>query len=71
MFKKKYKQIKTSPNKSNLDKVLWLTENFLPQNKNRGVQKNFYMDNLEEKTIKKISKLATIRFKTLLQLQKI
>ena len=66
MFKKKYKQIKTSPNKLNLDKVLWLIENFLPQKKNRGIQKNFYMDNLEEKTIKKISKLATIRSKTLL-----
>ena len=40
MFKNKYKQIKTSPNKSNLDQVLWFIENFLPQKKSRGVQKN-------------------------------
>ena len=52
MFKNKYKQIKTSPNKSNLDQVLWFIENFLPQKKNRGVQKNLYMDNLEAETIK-------------------
>ena len=56
MFKKKNKQIKISPNKSNLDQVLWLIENFLPQKKNRGVQKNLYMDNLEAETIKKFSK---------------
>ena len=65
MFKKKNKQIKTSPNKSNLDQVLWFIENFLPQKKNRGAQ-NLYMDNLEEETIKKFSKLASLRSKTLL-----
>ena len=43
MFKKKYKQIKTSPNKSNLDQVLWFIENFLPLKKNRGLQKNLYI----------------------------
>ena len=31
MFKKKNKKIKTSPNKSNLDQVLWFIENYLPQ----------------------------------------
>ena len=66
MFKKKYKQIKTLPNKSNLDRVLWFIEKFLPQKKNRGVQKNLYMDNLEAEAIKKFSKLAFIRSKTLL-----
>ena len=70
MFKKKYKQIKNSPNKSNLDQVLWFIENFLPQKKNRGVQKNLYMDNLEAETIKKFSKLASTRSKTLLQTTK-
>ena len=40
MFKKKNKRIKTSPNKSNLDQVLWFIENYLPQKKDRGVQKN-------------------------------
>ena len=66
MFKEKNKQIKTSPKKSNLDQVLWFIENFLPQKKNRGVQKNLFMDNLEAETIKKFSQLASIRSKTLL-----
>ena len=65
MFKKKNKQIKNSPNKSNLDHVLWFIENYLPQKKDRGVQKNFYMNNLEPETIKKFSKLASMRSKTL------
>ena len=65
MFKK-YKQIKTSTNKSNLDQVLWFIENFLPQKKNRVVQKNLYMDNLEAETIKKFSKLTSMSYKTLL-----
>ena len=66
MFKKKYKQIKTSTNKSNLDQVLWFIENFLPQKKNRGVKKNLYIDNLEAETIKKFSKLTSMSYKTLL-----
>ena len=66
MFKKKNKQIKTSPNKSNLDQVLWFIENYLPQKKDRDVQKKLYMDNLEAETIKKFSKLASIRSKKLL-----
>ena len=65
MFKKKNKQIKTSPNKSNLDQVLWFIENYLPQKKDRGIEKNLYMDNPEAETIKKFSKLASIRFKKL------
>ncbi len=66
MFKKKNKQIKTSPNKSNLDQVLWFIENYLPQKKDRGVQKKLYMDNLEAETIKIFSKLASTSSKTLL-----
>ena len=66
MFKEKNKQIKTSPNKSNLDQVLWFIENYLPQKKNRGVQKKLHMDNLEAETIKIFSKLASTRSKTLL-----
>ena len=66
MFKKKNKQIKTSPNKSNLDQVLWFIENYLPQKKDRGVQKKLYMDNLEVETIKIFSKIASTRSKTLL-----
>ena len=66
MFQKKNKQIKTSPNKSNLDQVLWFIENYLPQKKDRVVQKELYMDNLEVETIKIFSKLASTRSKTLL-----
>ena len=65
MFKKKYKQFNDSTDKSILDQVLWFIENYLPQKKDRGVQKKFYMDNLEEETIRKFSKLASIRSKTL------
>ena len=65
MFKKKNKRIKTSPNKSILDQVLWFIENYLPQKKDRGVQKKLYMDNLEAETIKKFSKLASLRSITL------
>ena len=65
MFKKKNKQIKTSPNKSNLDQFLWFIENYLPQKKDRGVQKKLYMDNLEVETITIFSKLASTRSKTL------
>ena len=63
MFKKKYKQFNNSSNKSSLDQVLWFIENYLPQKKNRGVQKKLYMDNLEAETIKIFSKLPS---KTLL-----
>ena len=66
MFKKKHKRFNNLPNKSKLDQVLWFIENYLPQKKNRGVQKNLFMDNLEAETIKKFSKLASIRSKTLL-----
>jgi len=65
MFKKKNKKIKTAPNKSNLEKVLWFIENYLPQKKDRGVQKKLYMDNLEVETIKIFSKLTSTRSKTL------
>ena len=65
MFKKKNKKIKTAPNKSNLEQVLWFIENYLPQKKDRGVQKKLYMDNLDVETIKIFSKLASTRSKTL------
>ena len=66
MFKKKHKRFNNLPNKSKLDQVLWFIENYLPQKKYRGVQKKLYMDNLEAKTIKIFSKLASHRFKTVL-----
>ena len=66
MFKKKYKQFKDSSNHSRLDQVLFFIENYLPQKKDRGVQKKLYMDNLEAETIKKFSKLASLLSKMLL-----
>ena len=66
MFKKKNKQLKTSPNNSNLDQFLWFIENYLPQKKDRGVKKKLYMDHLEAETIKIFSKLASTRSKKLL-----
>ena len=65
MFKKEYNQFNKSTNKSKLDQVFWFIENYLPQKKDRGVQKKLYMDNLEAETIKKFSKLASTRSKTL------
>ena len=65
MFKRKHKRFNNLPNKSKLDQFLWFIENYLPQKKNRGVQKKLYMDNLEAETIKKLSKLTSIRSKTL------
>ena len=70
MFKKKNKQIKTAPNKSNLDQVLWFIENYLPQKKDRGFNRKLYTDNLEAETIKIFSKLASTRSKTLLPTSK-
>ena len=65
MFKEKSKQFKVSSNKSKLDQVLWFIENYLPQKKNRAVQKKLYIDKLEVETIKQFSKLASFRSKTL------
>ncbi|MBO8234129.1 hypothetical protein HA151_06320 [Prochlorococcus marinus XMU1419] len=65
MFKKKNKKIKTAPNKSNLEQVLWFIENYFPQKKDRGVQKKMYMDNLEVEITKIFSKLASTCSKTL------
>ena len=66
MFKKKYKQFNNLPNKSKLDQVLWFIENYLPQKKDRGVQKTLYEDNLEAENIKQFSKLAALSSKKLL-----
>ena len=65
MFKKKYNQLNNSTNNSKLDQLLWFIENYLPQKKDRGVQKKMYMDNLETENIRKFSKLVSVRSKTL------
>ena len=66
MFKKKYKQFNNLPNKSKLNQVLWFIENYLPQKKDRGVQKTLYVNNLEAETIKQFSKLVALHSKILL-----
>ena len=66
MFKKKYKKINHSPNKLWLDQVLWFIENYLPQKKDRGLQKKINLDNLEDDTIKQFTKFASLVSKTLL-----
>ena len=66
MFKEKSKQFKDSSNKSNLDQVLWFIENYLPQKKDRGIQKKVFLNNLEAETIKQFSKLASFRSKSLI-----
>jgi len=66
MFEKEYKRFNKSQNKSTLDLVLWFIEKYLPQKKDRGIQKRFHIDNLEAETIKKFSKLASINSETLL-----
>lgn len=65
MFQGKYKQSKESPNKSNLDQVLFFIENYLPQKKYRGLKKKMYMDNIEAEKIKQFSRLASQLSKTL------
>ena len=64
MFDKKLKHVNNSQKKSNLDQVLWFIENYLPQKKDRDLKKKLYMDNLEAETIKKFSKLVSLRSKT-------
>ncbi len=66
MFIKKYKQFNNSSKKSKLDQVLWFIENYLPQKKDRVVQKKLHMDILEAETFKKFSKLASKRSNVLL-----
>ena len=66
MFKEKSKQFKVLSNQSKLDQVLWFIENYLPQKKERGVQRKLDMNNLESETIKEFSKLASLPSKTLL-----
>ena len=65
MFQHKYKKFKVTPNKSKVDQVLWLIENYLPQKSYRGAQKKLNIDNIEAETIKQFSKLASQRSKTL------
>ena len=60
------KQFKASNNKSKLDQVLWFIKNYLPQKKERGLQKKLHMVNFEAKTIKNFQKLSSLSYKSLM-----
>ena len=60
----KSRHLNNQKRKSSLDHFLWLVENYLPQ-KSKGSHKEFTIDNLEAKTIKKINKLASFRSKSI------
>ena len=60
MFKKKYKKFNDSPNKSELDKVLWFIENYFPQKKDIRIQKKHYIHNIEKEIINQFSKLHSL-----------
>ena len=64
-LKENSNEFKDASNKSKLDQVLWFIENYLPQKKERGVQKKIYMNNLKVKTIKNFSRFASLGPKTL------
>ena len=63
MFKDKSKQYRVSKNKSKLDQILWVLENYLPQKKNRGFPKKAFMNNLMTEIIRQFSKLNPPFFK--------
>ena len=65
MFLGKSKQLKVSPKKSKLDKVLWFVENYLPQKKDRATRKELRLDTLEAGTINQIQRLLSVRSKSL------
>ena len=59
MFQRKSQQIKLGPKKSNLDKLLWLVENYLPQKKDRDGRKELRLYSLEAFTNKQIQKFVS------------
>ena len=60
MIFKKQKSISTSQNKSKLDQVLWLIENYLPQKKNKIRKKELSNENSEVKTINHLEKILPL-----------
>ena len=65
MSQKKSTNLKSYQEKTILDSVLWLIENYLPQKKKKSSHEEFRLDNLESETINKIKKLAYARSKSL------
>ena len=65
MSQKKLTHTKNYQNKTLLDNILWLEENYLPQKKKRSSKAEFSLDKFESMTINKIKKLAHDRSKSL------
>ena len=65
MFLRKSKQLKVFSKKSNLERVLWFIENYLPQKKDRANRKELSQDILVTGTINQIQKLASLSSKSL------
>lgn len=70
MFLSKSMKLKKSLNKSTLDHFLFFIENYLPQKKNRGNQKEIRLDTLQLNTINQIQKLVSVRCKASIPKQK-
>ncbi len=65
MFQKKSNHLKSYSDKTILESVLWLIENYLPQKKKRSSLQKFSIDNFESNAIKNIKKLASARSKSI------
>ena len=65
MSQKKSNISKKYQNKTILDSILWLIENYLPQKKKRSSHSEFRLDKFESFTINKIKNLASCRSKSL------
>ena len=65
MSQKKSTITKGNQEKTILDSILWLIENYLPQKKKSSSNSKFFLDKFESFTIKKIKKLASNRSKSL------
>ena len=65
MSQKKTTFIKSYKDKSTLDRILWLIENYLPQKNKRTSYKKLHPENFETFIINKIKNIASARSKSL------
>ena len=65
MFLEKSNKSKIYPQKSRLDQLLWLIENYLPQKNRQASRKELRLITLESLIINQIQRLASVRSKSL------
>ena len=65
MYQKKSNHIKGYQDKTVLDGILWLVENYLPQKKKKSSNEEFRLENFEKFIIKNINKWTSKRSKLL------